>query len=446
MNTQPVPAAAGAPAPRPSDREVRRVVLSSFLGTSLEWYDFFLFGTTAAIVFAPLFYPSTSTTAATLGAFAAFAVGFIARPFGAILFGHFGDRLGRKGTLIATLVLMGLATTLMGVLPDYHQAGVIAPVLLTILRFVQGIATGGEWGGATLMALEFAPAEKKGLYASIVQMGSPVGNILSTGAVTLFVSMAGEAFLEWGWRVPYLLSIVLILFALWMRSGLKESPEFQRLLEEKEVQRMPVVELVAKAWPRLLVATGAYLFGIAGFFMMTTFGISYIRNVVRIDPQIALNAIIIGAVAELFTLWFAGRLSMRVGPSKATIIGYALAVVFSAPFFFLLNTGDFLVVSIAYILGLGIAGIPYGPVGAVMNKLFPARYNYSALAVSANLAGLISGFMPYIATSVMAATGESPWGPTLLITGLAIVSLVATVIAHRMIASDEAGTPIGIKE
>lgn len=431
---------------RPSEREIRRVVASSFLGTSLEWYDFFLFGTTAAIVFAPLFFPSESTTAATLGAFAAFAVGFIARPFGAVLFGHFGDRLGRKGTLIATLVLMGLATTLMGVLPDYHTAGVIAPVLLTVLRFAQGLATGGEWGGATLMALEFAPPEKKGLYASIVQMGSPVGNILSTGAVTLFVSVSGEGFLVWGWRVPYLLSIVLIIFALWMRVGLKESPRFERLLDEKEVEKMPVVELIAKAWPRVLVATGAYLFGIAGFFMMTTFGISYITNIVEIDPQIALNAIIVGAVAELFTLWLAGRLSIRWGPARTTILGYALAAIFGAPFFFLLDTGDFVVISIAYVLGLGIAGIPYGPVGAVMNRLFPARYNYSGLAVSANLAGLISGFMPYIATSVMAATDESVWGPTVLITGIAIISLVATIIAHRMIRAEEAGILIGIRE
>lgn len=440
MQTQP------APPTRPSEREIRRVVMSSFLGTSLEWYDFFLFGTTAAIVFAPLFFPSENTTAATLGAFAAFAVGFIARPFGAVLFGHFGDRLGRKGTLIATLVLMGLATTLMGVLPDYHTAGVIAPILLTILRFVQGIATGGEWGGATLMALEFAPPEKKGLYASIVQMGSPVGNILSTGAVTLFVSLAGAGFLAWGWRVPYLLSMILIIFALWMRSGIKESPEFERLLESKEVQKMPVLELLAKAWPRVLVAAGAYFFGIAGFFMMTTFGISYIRNIVKIDPQIALNAILIGAVAELGTLWLAGRLSVKIGPAKATILGYSLALVACAPFFFLLDTGDFLIVSIAYVLGLGIAGIPYGPVGAVMNKLFPAKYNYSGLAVAANLAGLVSGFMPWIATWVMSVTRDSVWGPTLLIVGTALISLACTIIAHRMITGDEAGLRIGIKE
>lgn len=440
MQTQPAPAA------RPSEKEIRRVVLSSFLGTSLEWYDFFLFGTTAAIVFAPLFFPSENTTAATLGAFAAFAVGFIARPFGAVLFGHLGDRLGRKGTLIATLILMGVATTLMGVLPDYHTAGVIAPVLLTILRFAQGIATGGEWGGATLMALEFAPPEKKGMYASIVQMGSPVGNILSTGAVTLFVSLAGAGFLAWGWRVPYLLSIVLILFALWMRSGIKESPEFQRLLAEKEVERMPVLELIAKAWPRVLVAAGAYFFGIAGFFMMTTFGISYIRNIVKIDPQIALNAIIIGAVSQLFTLWLAGRMSIKIGPARATIVGYSLAVVAGAPFFFLLDTANFVVISVAYVLGLGIASIPYGPVGAVMNKLFPAKYNYSGLAVAANLAGLVSGFMPWVATWVMSVTNESVWGPTFLIFGIAIISLVSTIIAHRMITGDEAGQRIGIRD
>lgn len=296
------------------------------------------------------------------------------------------------------------------------------------------------------MALEFAPPEKKGMYASIVQMGSPVGNILSTGAVTLFVSLAGAGFLAWGWRVPYLLSIVLILFALWMRSGIKESPEFQRLLAEKEVERMPVLELIAKAWPRVLVAAGAYFFGIAGFFMMTTFGISYIRNIVKIDPQIALNAIIIGAVSQLFTLWLAGRMSIKIGPARATIVGYSLAVVAGAPFFFLLDTANFVVISVAYVLGLGIASIPYGPVGAVMNKLFPAKYNYSGLAVAANLAGLVSGFMPWVATWVMSVTNESVWGPTFLIVGIAIISLVSTIIAHRMITGDEAGQRIGIRD
>lgn len=431
---------------RPSERDVRRVVWSSFLGTALEWYDFFLFGTTAAIVFAPLFFSNTDKTAETLGAFAAFAVGFVARPFGAVLFGHFGDRLGRKGTLITTLLLMGAATTLMGALPTYHTAGIVAPILLTLLRFIQGIATGGEWGGATLMALEFAPEEKRGFYASMVQLGSPVGNILSTGAVAIFTALAGPAFLEWGWRIPYVLSLVLIGFALWMRSGLKESPEFEKIEAEHKVEKMPLMELLTKAGPRVVVATMSYLFGIAGFFMMTTYGISFVKNNLQMNPQVALTAILWGAFAEIVTIIFAGWLANRIGAPKAVIWGYAIAVVAGAPFFFMLATKSELMMNLAFVLGLGLASIPYGPVGAVMKKLFPSRYAYTGLAVSANLAGLISGFMPYISAWVSSQTGGSIWGPTALLVGIAVISLVGTIIAKRMIDSDAAGTPIGLKE
>ncbi|WP_040162160.1 MFS transporter [Nigerium massiliense] len=430
---------------QPTPAEIRRVVWSSFLGTALEWYDFFLFGTTAAIVFAPLFFPASSPTASTLQSFVVFAVGFIARPFGAVLFGHFGDRLGRKGTLIATLTVMGTATTLMGVLPDYHTAGIVAPVLLTLLRFVQGLATGGEWGGATLMALEFAPEKERGLYASVVQMGSPAGNILSTGAIALVLALTGPAFLQWGWRIPYLLSIALVLVALWMRSGLTESPEFAKLADANEVQKLPFFDLVREAWPRLLVATMSYLYGIAGFFMMTTYGISYVTHNVGANPQIALNAILAGAVAEVFTLWFAGRTAMRIGPVKTVALGYLAAAIGTAPFFFLLDTGNMTIIAVAFVLGLGLSGIPYGPVGAVMNRLFPRRYAYSGLAVAANLAGLISGFMPYITATVTQATGGSAWGPTVLIVGIALISLVGVIIAGKMIESDSTDRPIGLK-
>lgn len=428
---------------RPSETDVRRVVASSFLGTSLEWYDFFLFGTTAAIVFAPLFFPSTNQTAATLSAFVSFGIGFLARPLGAIFFGHFGDRLGRKGTLVATLLLMGIATTLMGLLPDFSTAGVTAPLMLTLLRIAQGLAAGGEWGGATLMALEFAPEEKKGLYASIVQMGSPVGNILSTGAVTLMITFAGPNFLTWGWRIPYLLSVVLIGVALWMRVGLKESPEFEKVLEQHEVQKVPFAELVAKAWARVLVATMMYLFGVAGFFMMTTFGISYVRNVVKANPQLALNGILAGAVIEIIALWAIGTIAKRVGAPNAFLLGSVVSAVVVVAFFPMLHTGDPVIITLAYMLGLGVAGLPYGPVGAVMNRLFPTRYNYSALAVSANLAGVIAGFMPFFATAVMGDVG-SPVLPSIVTVALALISLAGAILAKVMLKSDEDGRSIGI--
>lgn len=431
------------PTARPSEAEVRRVVSSSFLGTALEWYDFFLFGTTAAIVFAPLFFPSTNTTAATLSAFVTFGIGFLARPLGAIFFGHFGDRLGRKGTLIATLLLMGVATTIMGMLPDFSTAGVMAPVLLTLCRIAQGLAAGGEWGGATLMALEFAPEEKKGLYASIVQMGSPVGNILSTGAVTLMITLTGPNFLAWGWRIPYLLSIVLIGVALWMRAGLKESPEFEKIMDSHEVQKVPFAELISKAWMRVIVATMMYLFGSAGFFMMTTFGISYVRNVVKTDPQLALNGILVGAAVEILTLWLIGVIAKRVGAPNAFLIGSIASAVVVVAFFPMLHTGDPMMITFAYMLGLGVAGLPYGPVGAVMNKLFPTRYNYSALAVSANLAGVIAGFMPFFATAVMGDVA-SPTLPTIVTVALAMISLVGALLAKVMLKSDAEGRSIGI--
>lgn len=433
MTTQPVPDVKITPA------EVRRVVMSSFIGTALEWYDFFLYGTTSAIVFAPLFFPKgKDPVLSVLGAFLTFGIGFLARPLGAVIFGHFGDRLGRRNTLIWTISIMGAVTALMGVLPDYHTAGLVAPILLTLLRIAQGIATGGEWGGATLMALEYAPPERKGLYASIVQMGSPVGNLLSTGAVAVIAPLAGAGFLQWGWRIPYFLSVVLIGVAVWMRLRVHETPAFQQLAEAHDVQKLPLWELLKTAWLRVIVATFTYLFGVAGFFVMTTYAIQYVTGVLKLDKQIVLNAMLIGAAVELVTIFIGGLLSRRFGANRVVIWGYVLALLVSVPFFVMIDTKSVLMINLAYAVGFGFAYLSYGPVGAMMNKLFPTKINYSALAVSANLAAVISGAMPFMVTWINTVSNNSVWGPTGTLAVLAVLSLIAAVVADRLIKRDQA--------
>lgn len=420
----------------PSD--VRRVVLSSFVGTALEWYDFFLYGTTAAIVFAPLFFPKgKDPVIGVLGSFLTFGIGFLARPLGAVIFGHFGDRVGRRNTLIWTISIMGAVTALMGLLPDYHTAGIVAPILLTLLRVVQGIATGGEWGGATLMALEYAPPERKGLYASIVQMGSPVGNLLSTGAVAIVVPLAGTHFLTWGWRIPYFLSLVLIGVAVWMRLRVSETPAFRALEENSEVDAVPLLDLLRTCFGRVIVATFTYLFGVAGFFVMTTYAIQYVTGVLKLDKQIVLNAMLIGAAVELVTIFIGGLLSRRFGPNRVVIAGYVLALLVSVPFFLMIDTKSVVMINLAYAIGFGLAYLSYGPVGAMMNKLFPTKLNYSALAVSANLAAVISGAMPFLVTWINTISNNSVWGPTGTLAVLALLSLAAAIVADRIIKRDE---------
>jgi len=311
---------------RPSAKQVLKITLAAYVGTALEWYDFFLFGTTAALVFAPLFFPGNDPVLSTVSAFLAFAAGFVARPVGAVIFGHIGDRYGRRARSSRRSGLMGAATTAIGVLPTYASAGIAAPVLLTVLRAVQGIATGGEWGGATLLAIEYAPPQRRGFYGSLVQIGSPTGTLLSTAAGDAGQRATEGAVPGLGWRLPYLASIVLVLVALWLRWKIEETPTFRALAASHSEEKAPVLQLFKAVPGRLAVGVAPTCSAPAGFFIITTFMISYATRVRELPQGVILNALTIGAVGQVVGLLVAGKLANRIGSPNTVVVGSVFAV------------------------------------------------------------------------------------------------------------------------
>lgn len=420
------------PAAATDDARLRKIAFAAFVGTALEMYDFLLFGMTAAIVIAPVFFPGGDPYLSTLSSFLAFGAGFIARPLGAIFFGHLGDRHGRRLTLVLTILLMGLASTLIGLLPSYASAGLIAPLLLVLLRSIQGIAAGGEWSGATLLVVENAAPGRRGFYASIVQLGAPAGTILSSGAVALVTLLPQEDLLSWGWRIPYLASVLLIAVALWLRWGIEETPVFQELSARKQVEKAPILELLKTAWRRLLVAAALYLYAVAGYFIFTVFMISYATSALQIEPSLILRAFTIGAFGQIIGLLLSGRLSDRLGAGPTVILGAVFPVLTAFPLFWAVNTGSAWVITLAYLALMGCTTIAYGPIGAVISELFPDRLHYSGLAISTTLAGLIGGFMPLLAAMIFKATGNHYGGPASLLLAIALISLFGAIAAHAL--------------
>ncbi|RKQ35282.1 MFS transporter [Kocuria tytonis] len=431
------------PAVREHDpRRARRALVGAYVGTSLEWYDFFLFGTTSSIVFAPLFFGGDDPALRVIQSFLLFGVGFIARPIGALLAGHFGDRIGRRSILMITIVAMGVSSALIGVLPTFTTAGIVAPVLLALMRFVQGMAAGGEWGGATLLAVENAPENKRGFYGAVVQMGSPTGTILSSLIVAAVVAVSGESFLEGAWRIPYLISILLVVVGVWIRLRVDETDDYvaaqaARAAAPEVHEEPPVIEILRTVPGRLLLGVGTYLFGNAGFFVLTTFMISYVTQQLGLPSTVILTAITWGAVAEIVTMAVAGKVADRTSPSIVVVVGYAVAAVLAVPIFLLVDTRDAALITVAMVLGIGFASIPYAPVGTMLTQLFPVKVRYSAIALCANIAGVVAGFMPALAAWILDRTGGTSTGPMMLLLALALISLVSSVLARRVIRRDE---------
>lgn len=412
---------------------------AAFIGTALEWYDFFLFGTTAAIVFAPLFFPGSDPVASTVSAFLSFSVAFVARPIGAVIFGHVGDKYGRRGALVATVMMMGVASALMGLLPTYATAGIVAPILLTLLRAVQGVATGGEWGGATLMAVEYAPERRRALYAALVQLGSPVGTLLSTAAITLVTLLPKDAFMSWGWRLPYLASLILVGVALWMRWKIEETPVFRELEESEDTRKAPLLQLIKAAPGRLAIGVAAYLVGNAGFFILTTFMISYVTRVLGLAPSVILTAMTVGAVVQMVVTVLAGFAADRFGAARTAIAGYVVFIALGFPIFALVDTRDPGMITLAMVLAFGPCGITYAIIGALLERLFPANVKYSGMGLSANLSAVIAGFMPALATLFLTVSGNASWGPATLLVIVGLISLAGAIAAARIIRKDGAG-------
>jgi MFS transporter, MHS family, shikimate and dehydroshikimate transport protein len=413
-------------------QSLRQVALASFIGTTIEWYDFFLYGTAAALVFNELFFPEAEPTVGTLAAFGTFAVGFLARPVGGLVFGHYGDRVGRKAMLVISLLIMGLATAAIGILPTYGSIGMAAPIALVLLRMLQGIGVGGEWGGAVLMSVEHAPTGRRGLFGSFPQMGVPAGLLLSTVMFAVMQAATSEAaFLSWGWRVPFLVSIALVGVGLFIRMKIVESPAFQAVKDDKEESNKPIVDVVKEHPRNVLIAMGMRVGENAVFYIFTVFVLSYAEETLKLGKSTMLTGLAIAAAIGLFTVPLWGWMSDRVGRKPVYLTGAAFSVLFPFAFFALVDTKETVFIYAAMILGINIGhDMMYGPQAAYFSELFGTRVRYSGASIGYQLASVFGGgFAPLIAASLLAANNDSPTLVALYMVGISLITLVATLVA-----------------
>jgi len=383
-----------------NDSDIRRVSIASAIGATLEWYDFFIFGSAAALIFNKLFFPSFDPAAGTIAALASFGIGFIARPVGGIVFGHYGDRIGRKAMLVISLLMMGTVTFLIGLLPTYQSIGLGAPILLTVLRFLQGFAVGGEWGGATLMVIEHSPANKRGFYGSWPQMGICAALILSSGVMTLVSALTTpEQFISWGWRVPFLLSSVLVVVGFIIRRKVGESPSFQKLQRSHAAAKMPIATVFAHHKKRTLQIVAAQAAENTSFFVISVYALVYLTQNKHMDRPHALHALLIAAFVTLIAQPFFGALSDRIGRKKVYMGGMIFLGVFIFPFFKMLDSGNYLIVVAAMTLALTLGlGTTLAVQPALISEQYPAAIRYSGVSVAYQLATVIwSGPTPILA-------------------------------------------------
>lgn len=410
--------------------QLTRAVIASTIGTSIEWYDFFLYSTVTGLVFAKLYFPKSDPLVGTLQAFLIYAVGFIARPVGAAIFGHYGDRMGRKSALIATLLLMGIATFLVGFVPGYAQIGIWGAVLLTVLRFVQGIGVGGEWGGSVLLAMEWAKTNKRrGFIASWPQFGVPAGLFLANLAVLALSSLSGENFLTWGWRVPFFLSAVLVAIGLYIRIGITETPTFQRIVRENRIEVAPVREVLRTQWREVLLSAFVRLSEQAPFYIYTAFIFSYGVDALKQPRTLLLFAVLLAALGSLVWNPLFGHISDRIGRRRMYMIGAALTGVFGFVYFALLNTTVPALIFIAIFLSLLFHDMQYGPQAALIAESFTPRLRYSGASIGYQLASIIAGGPAPLIATYLFATFHTGYAIAVYIALCALVSLFA---ASRM--------------
>ncbi|MGV0794445.1 MFS transporter [Mycolicibacterium sp. XJ1819] len=407
--------------------------MGSFIGTTVEFYDFLIYGTAAALVFPKLFFPNVSPASGLLLSFATFGVGFVARPLGGVVFGHFGDRVGRKRMLVYSLLLMGGATVLMGLLPTYTQIGLAAPILLTVLRLVQGFAVGGEWGGATLMAVEHASAERKGLYGAFPQMGAPAGTATATLAFYLVSLLPDEQFLAWGWRIPFLASAVLIVIGVVIRLSLTESPDFDALRQRARVARLPIADAFRKHWKQIVLVAGAYLSQGVFAYICVAYLVSYGTTVAGIDRTQALLGVFVAAVVAVMTYPLFGALSDRYGRRRVFVSGVVLMGLSITPAFAMINTGNPALFLAALLLVFGFAMAPAaGVTGSLFAMAFDADVRYSGVSIGYTLSQVLgSAFAPTIAAALYAATQSSDSIVVYLVAVSAVSAVAACFLPSR---------------
>lgn len=438
----------------PGKPGIARIISASLIGTTIEWYDFFLYGSAAALVFNTLFFPDSDPLVGTLLSFLTYAVGFAARPLGGVVFGHYGDKIGRKKLLVLSLMMMGGATFAMGLLPTHATLGVGAPILLTVLRLIQGFALGGEWGGAVLIVSEHGDDKNRGFWASWPQAGAPGGNLLATGVLALLAAIqSDEAFLAWGWRIPFLLSGVLVIIGLWIRVSVSESPLFLEAQARAEAeaakagaaekQDAPVVEVFRHNWRGVLTAIGTRLGENVSYYILTAFVLVYVTVHLELPKSTALNAVLIGSAVHFVTIPLWGALSDRIGRRPVTLIGSVGMAAWAFAFFALVDSKSFTVITLAVTVGLLLHGAMYGPQAAFISEMFDTKVRYSGASMGSQLASIIGGALaPIIAVELLkdfdSATPVALYVcVTVVITTLTV--LVAKETRGRSLA--EKGTP-----
>jgi metabolite-proton symporter len=435
-------AIAAEPAPAKTRTSIAKVVGASLIGTTIEWYDFFLYGVAAALVFGDLFFPSFDPLVGTPLAFATYAVGFLARPVGGLVFGHFGDRLGRKKMLVITLLMMGGATALIGILPTYVSVGAAAPILLVMLRCIQGFALGGEWGGAVLMSAEHGGDDRRGLWTIVPQAGAPAGNLLAVGVLALLSAvMSGETFDAWGWRIPFLLSGVLVLVGLWIRNSVAESPVFEAARTQAEhsrasTARLPALEVVARYRREVLIAMGARFAENVSYYVFTVFILTYATEQLDLPRSFALTAVLAGSALHLLAIPLFGALSDRIGRRPVYTVGAVGVGAWSFAFFRLLDTRSWTLFAVAAMVGLLFHAAMYGPQGAFFSELFGTGVRYTGASIGYQLASVFAGSLaPIIAVALLSRYGSS-LPISLYMLGTAVITIVARSASPETARSD----------
>ncbi|MGI8307996.1 MFS transporter [Saccharopolyspora hattusasensis] len=422
------------------NRSIARVVGASLIGTTIEWYDFFLYGSAAALVFNHLFFPQADPLTGTLLAFTTYAIGFLARPLGGLVFGHFGDRIGRKKLLVLSLLLMGGSTCAMGLLPTYAAVGVVAPLLLTLLRLVQGFALGGEWGGAVLIVSEHGDDRRRGLWASWPQCGAPGGNLLATAVLAvLAATQSDEAFLAWGWRVPFLLSGALVVIGLWIRLAVSESPVFlaaqAKAEQREETKTVPVVAVFRSHWRQVLVTIGSRMAENVSYYVLTAFILVYVTGPLGLPKSVGLNAVLIGSLLHFAAIPLWGALSDRIGRKPVYLFGTVAMAAWGFAFFALLDSKSVVVITVATTVGLLLHGAMYGPQAAFFAEQFPTRVRYTGLSIGGQLSSIAAGALaPIVAVALLQGFGSTVAVSVYVLTMCAI-TLVAVVLAKETAGS-----------
>jgi len=436
------------PSTEPSTTSVWKVAAASFIGTAVEWYDFFLYGTAAALIFNRLFFPSFEPLMGTLAAFATFAVGFIARPLGGIIFGHFGDKLGRKSMLSATLMIMGVATFAIGLLPTYDRVGIWAPVLLVLLRIIQGFGLGGEWGGAVLMAVESAPAHRRGFYGSWPQMGAPAGLLVANAVFSAFSRLPEEQFVSWGWRIPFLFSALLIGIGVFIRLGVAESPAFRAQQHARPPSKgLPVLEVLRTYPKQILLAMGARFAENGFFYIVTTFVLTYGTSI-GLERSDMLTVVLLATCVHLVAIPCFGALSDKLGRRPVYIGGAVGCALLAFPFFWLIDTQRMGLVWLAITLGIIAHAAMYGPQASFFSELFGTRVRYSGASLGYQLASVFAGGLsPLVATALLSGANGKAWPVSVYMVGLALITILSVYLSaetfREQIAEQSPATPPG---